>query len=269
MLPWLWSVEDFIKSSARDRNRKENALAELGGQIAVVTGGGTGMGWAVAAALANEGSRVVIVGRREAVLREAAKGVTPPEPIRWKECDVADRDQVTQLFDWVQTELGEPDILVNGAGINIANRMMANVDPADFDRVMKANTTGTFNCIHAVLPQMRRRQRGLIVNIVSIAGKRSLKLAGLPYSASKFAQAAIGTFVAQEAAEDGVRVTNLYPGETNTPIVEHRPEPPPPEQRAHMLQPEDIAECVLMVAKLPPRAVVPELVVTPPYLMLD
>ena len=60
--------------------------------------------------------------------------------------------------------------------------------------------------------------------------------------------------------------TNIYPGETNTPIVDQRPSPPPPEKRAQMLQPEDIAACVVAVAKLPPRAVVPELVITPPHM---
>ena len=68
---------------------------------------------------------------------------------------------------------------------------------------------------------------------------------------------------------NGIKVTNIYPGETNTPIIDKRPTPPPAEKRAQMLQPEDIAACVIAVAKLPPRAVVPELVVTPPYMMID
>lgn len=227
------------------------------------------MGLAVAHALAAEGCMVAISGRTEASLKKAAESAKSGGPIRWKPCDVADRNEVNALFKWLESELGPPDILVNGAGINVANRMMANVDPADFDRIMAANTTGTFNCIHAALPKMRERQRGLIINIVSLAGKRSLKLAGLPYVASKFAQAAIGTFVNQEAALEGVRVTNLYPGETNTPIIDRRAEPPPQDQRAKMLQPEDIAHCAVMIAKLPPRAIVPELVVTPPYMIPD
>jgi hypothetical protein len=67
----------------------------------------------------------------------------------------------------------------------------------------------------------------------------------------------------------GLAIARAFAGETNTPILDDRPSPPPPEKRARMLQPEDIAACVIMVAKLPARAVVPELVVTPPYMMLD
>ena len=147
--------------------------------------------------------------------------------------------------------------------------MLADIDPADFDRVLQVNTTGTFNCMHSALPIMREKKSGLIVNICSVAGVRVIPMAGVPYCVSKFATGALGTFANLEEAANGIKVTNIYPGETNTPILDDRPAPPPPEKRARMLQPEDIAACVIMVAKLPARAVVPELVVTPPYMMLD
>jgi NADP-dependent 3-hydroxy acid dehydrogenase YdfG len=146
--------------------------------------------------------------------------------------------------------------------------MMSNIDPADFDRMMEVNTTGTFNCIHAALPVMRQKGAGLIVNIVSLAGKRAMLLAGMPYCVSKFATSALGTFVNLEECGNGIKVTNIYPGETNTPIVDKRPSPPPPEKRAKMLQPEDIAACVVTVAKLPARAIVPELIITPTHMMI-
>jgi NAD(P)-dependent dehydrogenase (short-subunit alcohol dehydrogenase family) len=241
----------------------------LQGKNVLVTGGGSGIGLAIAEALAREGCKVAISGRTTDTLERAAAGVEALEPLCWTACDVANRAEVKQMFEWFEAKLGMIDILVNCAGTNVAKRMMADLDPADFDQVMGTNLTGTFNCIHAALPGMRRRQGGLIVNIVSVAGKRSMKLAGMPYCVSKFAQGALGTFVSQEAADDGVKVTNIYPGETNTPIVDRRPEPPPAERRAQMLQPEDVADCVLMVAKLPPRAIVPELVITTPYMILD
>ena len=93
-------------------------------------------------------------------------------------------------------------------------------------------------------------------------------LAGMPYCVSKFATSALGTFVNLEECGNGIKVTNIYPGETNTPIVDKRPTPPPPEQRAKMLQPEDIAACVVTIAKLPARAIVPELIITPPHMMI-
>ena len=242
---------------------------DLSGKVVLVTGGAGGIGLGIAKAFAAEGCRVALAGTTEKNLIKAAESAGAQSPFLWRICDIADRDQVAQLFQWLGDELGTVDILVNSAGINIANRMMSNIDPAQFDRVMDVNTTGTFNCIHAALPAMREKGSGLIVNISSVAGKRAMLLAGLPYCVSKFATSALGTFLNQEECANGIRVTNIYPGETNTPILDKRPTPPPPEKRAKMLQPEDIAACVVTIAKLPDRAVVPELVITPPHMMLD
>ena len=239
---------------------------ELKDKVALVVGGASGIGLGIAKALAAEGARVALADCNEEALAEAARLPDVQPAFRTKACDVTDRRQVAELFDWLNSELRAADILVNSAGINVGNRMMANIDPADFDRVLEVNTTGTFNCIHAALPGMRQKGEGLIVNVVSLAGLRTMQMAGLPYCVSKFATSSLGTFVNLEDGPQGVKVTNIYPGETNTPIVDKRPTPPPPEKRAAMLQPEDIAACVVAVAKLPPRAVVPELVITPPHM---
>ena len=100
----------------------------------------------------------------------------------------------------VEQQRGTPDILVNSAGINIARRAVAELDPADWDRLLNINVTGAFNCIQRVLPGMRKRHSGLIVNISSVAGKRALKLGGVAYCASKFAMTALGTEVGLEEA---------------------------------------------------------------------
>lgn len=237
---------------------------DLKNNVALVVGGAGGIGLGIARALAAEGCKTAVAD----CSAEALEKATGAGDLRGRACDVTDRRQVAELFAWLGKEVGSIDILVNSAGINVGNRMMANIDPADFDRVMDINTTGTFNCIHAALPIMREKKAGLIVNIVSLAGLRVMLLAGMPYCVSKFATGALGTFVNLEEAANGIKVTNVYPGETNTPIIDKRPSPPPPEKRARMLQPEDIAACVVAVAKLPPRAVVPELVITPPHMMV-
>jgi NADP-dependent 3-hydroxy acid dehydrogenase YdfG len=136
--------------------------------------------------------------------------------------------------------------------------------PADWDRMLAINVTGAFNCIYAALPSMRERRSGLIVNISSIAGKRAM-INGTAYCASKFAMTALGTAVGLEERENGIHVTNIYPGEVVTPMLDARPNPVAAEKQAQMLQPEDVASAVVMVAKLPPRALVPELVITPLY----
>lgn len=177
--------------------------------------------------------------------------------------DVADRDSVQELFEWADGELGRVDILVNSAGINVPKRKMAELDPADWDKLIQVNATGAYNTIRAVLPQMRERKDGLIINISSIAGLRASLLGGVAYSASKFAMTVLGTCVGLEERENGIRVTNVYPGEVETPILDARPNPVSAEHRARILQPEDIAAMVVTVASLPPRAHVPDLVIKP------
>jgi NADP-dependent 3-hydroxy acid dehydrogenase YdfG len=112
---------------------------------------------------------------------------------------------------------------------------------------------------------MRARKSGLVINISSLAGKRALPLAGPAYAASKFAATALGTAVGLEEKPNGIRVTNVYPGEANTPILDQRPAPVPDEKKARMIQPEDIGACVVTIAKLPERVQVPEIVITPLY----
>lgn len=235
----------------------------LAGKGVLITGGGTGIGRGVALAFAREGARVAVSGRREAPLRETAELWKGEPPILTCPADVSHRDDVGALFRWAEKELGPIDILVNSAGTNIKKRTMAEIDPSEWDRVLQVNATGAFSCIHRVLPQMRERGDGLVINISSIAGKRASLLAGVSYSASKFAMTALGTCVGLEESPNGIRVTNIYPGEVDTPILDARPRPVSDEHRGRILQPEDVAAAVLMIAKLPPRAHVPELVIKP------
>lgn len=235
----------------------------LTGKVAVVTGGGTGIGAAVAIALAEEGAKVVISGRREDKLKDAAAKFAGEPAIKYKAADVGDRESANALFSWVKENLGPVDILVSSAGINVPKRSMADCSPEDWDKVLKVNATGAYNAMYAVLPDMREKGDGVIVNISSVAGIRASVLGGVAYSASKFAMAALGLTVAEEERKNGIRITNIYPGEVETPILDARPVPVSAEHRAKILQPEDVAQAVLMVVKLPPRASVPELTIKP------
>jgi NADP-dependent 3-hydroxy acid dehydrogenase YdfG len=179
--------------------------------------------------------------------------------------DVTDRASVGELVRWASEQLSRIDVLVVNAGINIPNRTMDEMLPADWDRIIATNATGAYNCMHAVLPAMRERGDGLIVNISSISGVRASKLGGVAYNAAKFAQTALGLSVAQEVGKLGVRISNIYPGEVNTPILEHRPAPVSDEHKSRILQPEDVATAVLMIACLPPRVHVAELVIKPAW----
>ena len=234
---------------------------QLQGKKAIVTGGATGIGLAIAQQLATEGANVAIGGRREDKLRTAVSTSDPP--ILHHVVDVSNRSSVNTFFEWVNQQLGQVDILVQSAGTNIKTRTMANMTPEQWDRVMSINATGAYNCMYAVLPQMRQRKDGLIINISSIAGKRAVALGGVAYNASKFAMTALGTSVGQEDAPNGIRVTNVYPGEVETPILEHRPTPVDDDHRSRILQPKDVADVVLAIAKLPPRAHVCEVIIKP------
>jgi NAD(P)-dependent dehydrogenase (short-subunit alcohol dehydrogenase family) len=229
-------------------------------RTALVTGGGTGVGRAVAVALARDGFRVAIAGRREEKLRETA---ALAESILFRVADVAEAEAARALVEWATAQLGSIGVLVQCAGINIRRRAIAELDVADWDRVMQVNASSAFYCIAAVLPGMRQRGDGLIVNISSVAGKRASPLGGAAYSASKFAMTALGTCVGLEEGRNGIRVTNVYPGEIDTPILDARPVPVTAEHRAAILQPEDVAAVVLMLAHLDRRAHVPELVIKP------
>lgn len=236
----------------------------LNGKSVLVTGGGSGIGAAIALAFARAGAQVIISGRNADKLEAVASEVNEGR-IQFQVCDVSDRDAANDLVEHAQRQFGHIDIVVNAAGINVPNRLMENLDPADWDRMLAVNATGTFNVIHAVLPQMRRRNDGLIININSVSGLRPGMLGGVGYNASKFAVTALTHSVAQEVKNDGIRVTNLCPGEVDTPILEQRPQAVTEEHRARILRPEDIAQVALSLAYLPPRVHVPEVIVKPTF----
>ena len=118
-------------------------------------------------------------------------------------------------------------------------------------------------CAQAFLPSMRRQKSGTIVNIVSDAGKLANAKAGPAYVVSKFGLTGLTQSLNLEERANGIRACAIFPGDINTPIVDLRPTPPPPEARLQMLQPEDVAECVLLAIRLPPRAIIEELMVRP------
>ena len=235
----------------------------LEGKTAVITGGGTGIGQGIAQAYAAEGCKVIIAGRREEPLQAAADAWNGAGEMLYHTMDVSCLDSVKGFFAWVAENVGQIDILVNSAGTNIPNRTMEAMKPQQWDQVMAINASGAYYTMYEVLPQMRERGDGIVINISSISGIRSTALGGVAYSASKFAMAALGIASSNEANIDGVRVTNIYPGEVETPILEKRPNPVTDEHRARMLQPEDLGHLALSIATLPPRAHIPEVTIKP------
>jgi NADP-dependent 3-hydroxy acid dehydrogenase YdfG len=238
-------------------------MSKLKGKITLVTGGGSGIGLAVARAFLAEGAKVAIAGRGAARLREAAQALQGGNRLLTHAADVSDPDQVSALAGIVTARLGPIDILVNNAGLNVKERTMRELTVEAWQKMIRANLDGAFYCIHAILPAMLHRGHGLIINISSTAGKRAHPLGGAAYAASKFGMSALGLCLGAEEKDSGVRVSNIYPGEVDTPILEVRPQAVTDEHRQRILQPEDVAAAVLFVATLPPRVSVPELVIKP------
>lgn len=238
-------------------------MSQLAGKIVAVTGGGTGIGAGIARGLAEAGCRVTIGGRRLEPLEQVAASTRSEHAIVTQTLDISDPTSVQEFFAAIRQRVGEVDILVNSAGVNIQNRSMADMNPEDWERVLSINASGAYRCMREVLPAMRARRDGLVVNISSVAGKRAISLGGIVYCASKFAMTALGTAVSNEVRDEGVRITNVYPGEVNTPILDNRPNPVSQEHKDAILQPEDIASVVVTICALPPRANVPEIVIKP------
>lgn len=238
-------------------------MSDLKNKFVLITGGGTGIGAGIARGLALAGCRVMVGGRREEPLRQLSDSVDSAHRILFHTLDVAEDESIETFFAAARAQGGDADILVNSAGINIVNRTMAAMEPKDWDQVMRVNATGAYRCMLEVVPAMRARRDGLVINISSISGKRAIQLGGVVYCASKFAMTALGTAVSNEVRLEGVRITNVYPGEVNTPILDKRPTPVSQEHKEAILQPEDIALMVTAICHLPSRAHVPEIVIKP------
>jgi NADP-dependent 3-hydroxy acid dehydrogenase YdfG len=233
-------------------------------KIAIVTGAGTGIGQGIALAFAKAGFNLVLAGRRIETLEETAQKIKlTSAQVHLTATDVSDRTSVQNLAQKTIDIFGRIDILVNNAGINTKKRNLDDISDEDWDRVININLTGAFNAFRAVRYQMKKQNDGLIINIASMAGKHAGTVGGAAYSASKFGMAALTQSINAEFRDNGIRACCIYPGEVDTPILDHRPNPVSAEKRAAALLPEDVAAAALMVAQLPNRAIVEEITIFP------
>ncbi|MGZ5133075.1 MAG: SDR family oxidoreductase [Caldimonas sp.] len=242
----------------------ESALA---GQVAWVTGGGSGIGLAGAIELAKAGCRVVVSGRDAAKLDAAiasaeARGA-PRGSITAAPLDVADAAAVTRVAAAIEDSHGRVDILVNSAGVNFAKRYWADTDSATFGDVVAINLNGAAACTLAVLKGMRQRRQGTVINVASFAGWCFGYLTGPAYTASKTAMIALSHSFNIEECVNGLRATALCPGEAATPILKKRPVEPSAAEKARMLQEDDLGRTIRFIAEMPPHVCINELVITP------
>lgn len=241
-------------------------MGSLHGQVAIITGAGTGIGREAAKMFAAEGARVVVVGRRpqplETVVEEikAAGGEAVAKPT-----DLEDGDAAAAVASFAIETFGKVDILVNNAGHASKVRSIRWVDPAEWESVFKINIDAVYRLTQACLPDMLSRNQGTVITTSSLASLNPGIVGGAPYSAAKAASHNLMRGLNSELRSMGIRATAIIPGEVDTPILEGRPAVPSDEARATMMQPEDVARAILLCATLPHRTLVEEIVMMPTH----
>ncbi len=232
---------------------------ELEGQVAIVTGAGTGIGRATALILAGAGCAVAACARTAAdldVLAEeirAAGGRVLAVPT-----DVTDESQVAALVERTLSEYGRVDVLVNNAGMNVRAPIW-DLKSEDWRAILDVNTTGTFFCTRAVAPTMMERRSGKIINVSSRAGRRATPTRAA-YSTAKFGVVGFGEAVQLDLKDYGITVTNVLPGPIATPL---RRRSVPNEDPTLLIGPEEVAEVILFLVTRPHDVIIPEIAIFP------
>jgi NADP-dependent 3-hydroxy acid dehydrogenase YdfG len=238
----------------------------LQGQVAWITGAGSGIGEATAYALADAGAVVALTGRTTAKLDAVANAIRAKGGRAFVvAADVGDSAVVHDAARRIEIETGRIDILVNNAGLNIAERRWTQLTSANVDKLVQTNLASAFHCALAVLPIMRRQKNGLMIHTSSMSGRFVTPLSGATYTATKHGVVAMSHSLNLEECMNGIRSTVFCPGEVATPILDERPTPPSPEARAKMLQPADCADLIRYVACLPPHVCMNEVLLTPTW----
>ena len=239
-------------------------------RVAVVTGASSGIGAAVAVALAREGARVALAARRHDALLEVQAGLEREDGGAVSSlvftADVTDRAQVGSLISRSEEELGPVDVLVNCAGV-MYYTLMRNLREDEWERTVEVNCKGALNCVGAVLPGMLARGRGHIITISSDAG-RSVFPGLAVYSASKFFVEALSQGLRIETAGTGLKVTTVQPGNVATDLLALSGDEEAlglygQPSGARVLDPEDVAASVVYALTQPEHVAVNEVLVEP------
>ncbi|WP_048075727.1 SDR family NAD(P)-dependent oxidoreductase [Haloquadratum walsbyi] len=244
-------------------------IEDISGKVAIVTGASSGIGEATARLLANEGVRVVLAARREDELEDLAAqieldgGDSLVVPT-----DVTDDADIQQLVDQTVDAFGQVDILINNAGVMLLEEVQ-DADTDNFQQMVDVNLSGLMKLTHAVLPIMQEHGSGHIINISSVAGRKSFPGSSV-YSATKFGVNGFSEGLRQEVTGEGdIRVTLIEPGFVDTELDDHIPDEERKQQTKEVhetmdsLTSEDIARSITYAVGQPARVDVNELLIRP------
>jgi NADP-dependent 3-hydroxy acid dehydrogenase YdfG len=238
-------------------------IRDITGQTVLIAGASSGMGRATALAAAAARANLVLLGRNADRLDEtltSARSLSRQARISTVVADASDADGLDDALKGI--DLTTVDVLINSVGTNLVERAFDQLTPDSWAAMIQTNLTAAFNLCRRLVPSMRLRGDGLIINISSVAARKPDR-SGAAYQASKAGVLALNHAIMEEEWANGLRTTAILPGMTDTPLLDRRPSPVSAEARSAALQPEDIAEACLFVMRLPRRAHVSELVIQP------
>lgn len=228
-----------------------------------ITGAGSGIGAAMARAFARENCVTVLTGRRVEPLETLAGEIRAAGGRALVHAaDVLDREGLARIAREIAEETGRLDVLCNNAGLNVPRRNWADIDWESWDAVIDINIKGALNAIAAALTVMRARGGGVMIHTSSWAGRYHAPVAGVAYGASKHALSDISASLNAQEGVNGIRSTALCPAEVATPLLAKRPGYDP-ARAAEAIQPEDMAQTALYVARMNPNVTVHEIVLAP------
>ena len=242
-------------------------MGVLKGQVAIVTGAGSGIGESTARMLAAEGAQVVICGRRQVAIEAVARSIEKDGGLcAARVVDLEGADAAAEFVRWTLERFGRVDVLVNNAGHSSHARSIRWIGRKEWDSVMAVNLTAVYVLTQAVLPGMLERGGGTIVTVGSLAALKAGLIGGVVYGAAKAGVRNLMAHVHNTLRNQGIRATIIMPAEVDTPILDKRPLNPDAAARATMMLPEDVARAVLLCVTLPPRTVIEEIVMSPTLL---
>jgi serine 3-dehydrogenase len=233
----------------------------LAGQVVLVVGASSGIGRAAAVLFAREGAKVVASARREDRLKSLKDELAKEKlEIVIQPADASNPKEMQQLLQ----KAGKVNVLVYCTGTNTPDRSMERLNPEIWNSLIDVNLNGAYYATHAVLPSMRAAGAGHLIYVSSISGIVP-DVSGAAYQASKRGVIGLAHAIRVEEKQNNIRTCVICPGLVDTELLEKRPVKPSAEMLAKALKPEDVAEAILFVAKLPPHASVPEMQLMPTF----
>jgi serine 3-dehydrogenase len=266
LLVWHRISGSAVFSSRPQRGIVTHMPVSIENQVVLVVGASSGIGRETAVLFARAGARVMASARREERLHELQESLAREgRHVETIAADAADAAQMEHLARKTREDLGDIDVMVFATGTNVPDRSMKRLTIEIWDMMVSVNLNAAYYITRAVLPAMRERGSGHLIYISSVSGLFA-DVSGAAYQAAKRGLLGLAHAIRVEEKQNGIRTCVVCPGLVDTEILDRRPVKPSAEDLAKALRPEDVAETVLSVARLPRRACVPEMQVVPTYL---